>query len=198
VEYKNGSQYPNSTYYAPAAPGSRVTITSVGGKAFDPKANYTVVVNSFQAEGGDTYYALTQGSFKQNTGIVDADALIQYVNSMKGVIGKEYAKPQGRITMVSKPSAMPEVKPEKEVVEKPVAEPETKAPVANAPEAAPEKAPTQIFSDVYKVAKGDSLWKIAKNLMGDGNQWRTIYEYNREQIKDPAKIYIGQELVIKK
>lgn len=198
VEYKNGSQYPNSTYYAPAALGSRVTITSVGGKAFDPKANYTVVVNSFQAEGGDTYYALTQGSFKQNTGIVDADALIQYVNSMKGVIGKEYAKPQSRITMVSKPSAMPEVKPEKEVVEKPVAEPETKAPVANAPEAAPEKAPTQIVSDVYKVAKGDNLWKIAKNLMGDGNQWRTIYEYNREQIKDPAKIYIGQELVIKK
>lgn len=198
VDYKNGEQYPKSTYYAPAAPGSRVTITSVGGKAFDPKANYTVVVNSFQAEGGDTYYALTQGSFKQNTGIVDANALIQYVNSMKGVISKEYANPQGRITVVSKPAAMPEVKPEKEVIEKPAVEPETKAPVVKAPETTPEKAPVQIISDVYKVAKGDSLWKIAKNLMGDGNQWRTIYEYNREQIKDPAKIYIGQELIIKK
>ena len=198
VEYKNGAQYPNSTYYAPAAPGSRVTITSVGGKAFDPKANYTVVVNSFQAEGGDTYYALTQGSFKQNTGIIDADALIQYVNSLKGVIGKEYAKPQGRITVVTKPASIPEVKPEKEVVEKPAAQPEAKAPVVKAPETTTEKAPVQLVSDVYKVAKGDSLWLIAKNLMGDGNQWRTIYENNREQIKDPAKIYIGQELIIKK
>lgn len=198
VDYKNGEQYPKSTYYAPAAPGSRVTITSVGGKAFDPKANYTVVVNSFQAEGGDTYYALTQGSFKQNTGIVDADALIQYVNSMKGVISKEYANPQGRITVVSKPAAITEAKPEREVIEKPAVVPETKAPVIKAPETTPEKAPVQIVSDVYKVAKGDSLWKIAKNLMGDGNQWRTIYEYNREQIKDPAKIYIGQELIIKK
>lgn len=198
VDYKNGEQYPNSTYYAPAAPGSRVTITSVGGKAFDPKANYTLVVNSFQAEGGDTYYALTQGSFKQNTGIVDADALIQYVNSIKGVISKEYANPQGRITVVSKPAAIPEAKPEREVIEKPAVVPETKAPVIKAPETTPEKAPVQIVSDVYKVAKGDSLWKIAKNLMGDGNQWRTIYDYNRDQIKDPAKIYIGQELIIKK
>ncbi len=194
VEYKNGAQYPDSTYYGPAAPGSRVTITSVGGKAFDPKANYTVVVNSFQAEGGDTYYALTQGSFKQDTGIVDAEALIQYVDSMNGVIGKEYEKPQGRITVVSKPVAVAETKPAQDAVEAPVKQTETKVPET----AAPQKAPEQIVSDVYKVAKGDSLWKIAKNLLGDGNQWKTIYEYNRDQIKDPAKIYIGQELIIKK
>ena len=42
VPYENGAQYPDSTYYAPANPGSRVTITSIGGKPFDPKANYTV------------------------------------------------------------------------------------------------------------------------------------------------------------
>ncbi|MBR3992374.1 MAG: bifunctional metallophosphatase/5'-nucleotidase, partial [Anaerotignum sp.] len=45
VPYENGEQYPNSTYYAPANPGSRVTINSVNGKPFDPAANYTVVVN---------------------------------------------------------------------------------------------------------------------------------------------------------
>ncbi|MGN1231519.1 MAG: bifunctional metallophosphatase/5'-nucleotidase, partial [Anaerotignum sp.] len=54
VPYENGEQYPDSTYYAPANPGSRVTITSVNGKPFDLHATYTVVVNSFQAEGGDT------------------------------------------------------------------------------------------------------------------------------------------------
>jgi len=196
VEYKNGAQYPDSTYYAPADPGSRVTITSIGGKAFDPKANYTVVVNSFQAEGGDTYYALTQGSFKQDTGIVDAEALIQYVDSLGGVIGKEYAQSQGRIKLVSepvvapvtpevKPEVQPEVKPEQEIVKEPVkVEPTTEA--------------DQIVADVYKVAKGDSLWKIAKNLLGDGTQWRTIYENNKDQIKDPAMIQVGQELIIKR
>ncbi len=191
VEYKNGAQYPDSTYFAPAAPGTRVTITSVGGKDFDPKANYTVVVNSFQAEGGDTYYALTQGSFQQDTGIVDAEALIQYVDSLGGVIGAEYAEPQGRIRTVSVPAAVPEevveteVQLVPEVVEVPVAE-------------APEKAPEQVVYEVYKVTQGDSLWKIANTLLGDGTQWRTIYEYNKDQIKDPKKIYIGQELIIKK
>lgn len=34
VPYENGEQYPDSTYYAPAKPGSRVTIKSVNGKAF--------------------------------------------------------------------------------------------------------------------------------------------------------------------
>ncbi|WMI80289.1 5'-nucleotidase C-terminal domain-containing protein [Anaerotignum sp. MB30-C6] len=198
VEYKNGAQYPDSTYYAPADPGSRVTITSVGGKAFDPKANYTVVVNSFQAEGGDTYYALTQGSFVQDTGIVDAEALIQYVDSLGGVIGKEYAEPQGRIKVISEPVApvVPEEKTEQKVVEEPAEEP------AKEPEKETEPTPVseadQIVADVYKVAKGDSLWKIAKNQLGDGNQWKTIFEYNKDQIKDPSMIYIGQELVIRK
>lgn len=197
VEYKNGTQYPNSTYFAPANPGSRVTVTSVGGKAFDLKANYTVAVNSFQAEGGDTYYALTQGSFKQDTGIIDAEALIQYVNSTNGAIGQEYAKSQGRIQMISKPVAAPEAQPEKEAVKEPVKEGEAvKEPPKEA--ALPEKEAEQIVTDIYKVAKGDSLWKIAKSLLGDGNQWRTIYENNKDQIKDPEMIYIGQELIIKK
>ena len=38
VPYVNGTQYANSTYYAPANPGSRVTISTVNGEAFDPAA----------------------------------------------------------------------------------------------------------------------------------------------------------------
>ena len=96
VEYVNGEQYPNSTYFAPANPGSRVTINEVGGKPFDPNANYTVAVNAFQAEGGDTYYALTQGSYIQDTGLTDAEVLISYVKSMNNVIDETYAQSQGR------------------------------------------------------------------------------------------------------
>ena len=182
VPYENGEQYPNSTYYAPANPGSRVTINSVNGKPFDPAANYTVVVNSFQAEGGDTYYALTQGSFTHDTAIVDADALISYVNSMNGVIGEEYAEPQGRITIVNDASAIPE---------KPAMPADPEQPIA------PEN-PVETVTNLYKVVAGDSLWKIAKTQLGDGLKWRGIYEDNKTIIKDPALIYIGQELVVNK
>ena len=182
VPYENGELYPDSTYYAPANPGSRVTINSVNGKPFDPAANYTVVVNSFQAEGGDTYYALTQGSFTHDTAIVDADALISYVNSMNGVIGEEYAEPQGRITIVNDASAIPE---------KPAMPADPEQPIA------PEN-PVETVTNLYKVVAGDSLWKIAKTQLGDGLKWRGIYEDNKTIIKDPALIYIGQELVVNK
>lgn len=48
----------------------------------------------------------------------------------------------------------------------------------------------------YVVVKGDSLSKIAKREYGDANKWRTIYEANKDLIKDPDLIYPGQELKI--
>ena len=184
VPYENGEQYPNSTYYAPANPGSRVTITSVNGKPFDLNETYTVVVNSFQAEGGDTYYALTRCSFVHDTAIVDADALISYVNSMDGVIGTEYAEPQGRIKVVSEP------------VETPVAPEEPSASVVEPVK--PVETPVETVTNLYKVVAGDTLWKIAQKELGDGYRWRSIYEVNKNIIKNPNLIYIGQELVVKK
>ena len=99
VPYAKGEQYPNSTYYAPANPGSRVTIETVGGKAFDLNATYNIAVNNFMADGGDTYYVFTNASNVIDTGVVDAEGLISYVNSLNGVIGDEYAAPKGNITI---------------------------------------------------------------------------------------------------
>lgn len=99
VPYAQGALYPESTYYAPAAPGSRVTITSVGGKAFDLDATYNIAVNNFMADGGDTYYVFTKASQVIDTGVVDAEGLIAYVNSLNGVIGEEYANTKGNITI---------------------------------------------------------------------------------------------------
>lgn len=48
----------------------------------------------------------------------------------------------------------------------------------------------------YIVKKGDSLSKIAKEFYGNANQWKKIYEANRDKIKDPNLIQIGWELVI--
>lgn len=48
----------------------------------------------------------------------------------------------------------------------------------------------------YTVAAGDSLSKIAKQLYGDANAWRRIYEANQDQIKNPDLIHPGQVLKI--
>ena len=103
VEYQNGEQYPDSTYYAPDDPGSRVTIETVGGEPFDPDADYIVVTNDFVAAGGGQAYVLKYPNQQTgyNTYIALEDALIDYTSDvLGGVIGDEYAQPQGRITII--------------------------------------------------------------------------------------------------
>jgi nucleoid-associated protein YgaU len=48
----------------------------------------------------------------------------------------------------------------------------------------------------YVVKSGDSLSKIAKEVLGDANRWPDIFEANKDQIKDPNMIHPGQELRI--
>ena len=100
VEYEEGEQYPNSTYFAPANPGSRITIETVGGEPFDPDALYTISTNDFTAVGGDTYYVFRYPYTMTgiNTGLALEDALIMYTQDvLGGVVGGLYAEPQGRI-----------------------------------------------------------------------------------------------------
>jgi hypothetical protein len=42
------------------------------------------------------------------------------------------------------------------------------------------------------VVKGNSLWRIARRVYGEGTMFTVIYEANRDQIKDPDLIYPGQ------
>ena len=48
----------------------------------------------------------------------------------------------------------------------------------------------------YVVMPGDSLWKIAAELLGDGKAWTKIYDANKDIIKDPSIILIGIVLTI--
>jgi nucleoid-associated protein YgaU len=48
----------------------------------------------------------------------------------------------------------------------------------------------------YVVMSGDSLSKIAKREYGNAKEWNRIFEANRDILKDPDKIYPGQELKI--
>jgi uncharacterized protein YidB (DUF937 family) len=58
---------------------------------------------------------------------------------------------------------------------------------------APAPAPQEQW---YTVASGDSLSKIAKRYYGDAQQWRRIYDANREEVKNPDLIHPGQKLRI--
>lgn len=49
---------------------------------------------------------------------------------------------------------------------------------------------------IYEVAVGDSLSKIAKYFYDDGNAWKTIFEANRDQLRDPHQLKPGQMLKI--
>ena len=62
--------------------------------------------------------------------------------------------------------------------------------------AVPQPTGTSGLGKTYVVVKGDSLSKIAKREYGDASKWRTIYEANKDLIKDPDLIYPGQELKV--
>lgn len=103
VPYAQGEQYPDSTYFAPANPGARVKIESVGGQPFDVNADYVIATNNFSAAGGDTYYAFRYANSQTgyDTGVALEDALVNYVAEvLGGNVGEQYAQPQGRITVI--------------------------------------------------------------------------------------------------
>ena len=56
---------------------------------------------------------------------------------------------------------------------------------------------TKPVPKVYTVRPGDTLYKIAKKELADGNKWRDIYNNNLKIIgKNPNLIHVGQKLVL--
>lgn len=50
--------------------------------------------------------------------------------------------------------------------------------------------------EYYEIKKGDTLWKIASEFLGNGARYTEIFESNKEVIKDPDLIYPGQKIRI--
>ncbi len=173
--YDAGELYAGSTYHAPRSI-NRVTINSINGKAFDAAARYAVVTNDFLAAGGDTYYAFSIATVI-NTGVPMDQVLMDYITTeLNGVVGEEYAAPQGRITVKTAPVAETEPQPEP-----------TPAPQ-------PEPAPAPAEGETYIVVAGDCLWNIAYKFYGTGTLYPTLAKANN--ISDPYIIDIGQVLTV--
>jgi hypothetical protein len=48
----------------------------------------------------------------------------------------------------------------------------------------------------YEVRSGDNLSKISKQFYGDPNEYMRIFYANREKLRDPDMIQVGQQLTI--
>ena len=49
---------------------------------------------------------------------------------------------------------------------------------------------------MYTVKAGDTLSKISKQFYGSANDYMRIFDANKDQLSDPDKIKVGQELKI--
>lgn len=74
-----------------------------------------------------------------------------------------------------------------------VVEFETKPAHAQTPPPSETKA---VPSTIHVVRAGESLWSIAALRLGNSRLWSFIYRANRDQIMDPAQIFVGQRLSI--
>lgn len=165
----------------PAQPaGSRISNLKINGKAIDLTATYTLASNDFTIAGGDGYTMIGDEFFPTlyEFGALD-EVLISYFATNPSV--ESFAV--GRTTML--PAS--EVAVEEE--EAPAIEEEVKDDVKDEPT-------KEVTQRIYTVKKGDFLRKIAKTLFGNEAEWKNIYQWNKNLIKDPNLIHIGWELLI--
>ncbi len=64
------------------------------------------------------------------------------------------------------------------------------------PKPAPTVSKTTQSHQIYTVAAGDTLTKIATKFYGDSERWGPIYEANRDSLSSPSALRVGQTLVI--
>jgi nucleoid-associated protein YgaU len=60
----------------------------------------------------------------------------------------------------------------------------------------PDAADAYDATQWYEVKKGDTLSKIAKAIYGDPSLYTKIFEANKDQLKNPDLIQVGQKLRI--
>ncbi|MBU0895669.1 MAG: OmpA family protein [Candidatus Omnitrophica bacterium] len=54
----------------------------------------------------------------------------------------------------------------------------------------------KVSTKVYVTKKGDTLWKIAEDVYGNGRKWNNIYRFNKDKISNPNRLKPGVRLTI--
>ncbi|MDD5156415.1 MAG: OmpA family protein, partial [Candidatus Omnitrophica bacterium] len=58
------------------------------------------------------------------------------------------------------------------------------------------ETPIKVSTKEYVVKKGDTLSRIAQEQYGKPYRWKYLYELNKDKIKNPNKLKVGQKIVI--
>ncbi len=184
----------------------RVTDVMVGEEPLDVNKTYTLASHNYMLKsGGDGFVMFKTDKLLKDSVMIDNAVLINYIVDELGgnVTAGQYGEPAGRIKIVAAPAVeqpeepAPEEKPEEPAPAEPAPEvkPEEPAPADKLAEPAPEEKPAG-SANTYEVVKGDCLWNIAQKFYGAGADWTIIYEANKDTIKNPDQIWVGQILVI--
>jgi nucleoid-associated protein YgaU len=96
------------------------------------------------------------------------------------------------------PAMAPAAPPAADMSAAPAAAPLPVADAAPAPAPAPAPEMATAGESDYTVLKGDTLMKIAFETYGDLYKWKTIYDGNRDRIKDPNDVPPGTMLKLEK
>ena len=150
----------------------RVTDLQIGGEPLDVEKAYTLASHNYLLKNqgsGASMFGADNVTMLQDCVMIDNQVLIRYiVDELGGVVGQEYAEPQGRITIM------------------------TGTEVSGETEVPPEEEP--VGEVVYTVEAGDCLWNIARHFYGSGVHYAKIAEANG--IRNPDYLCVGQVLVI--
>ena len=155
----------------------RVSDIMVGGQPLDVSKTYTLASHNYMLkDAGDGYTMFGTKNVKllKDGVMIDNQVLINYiVNNLGGVVGEQYAAPQGRITIKTAASDVPTNESDKVIA---------------------GRNTTVTEGDTYTVVAGDCLWNIAYKLYGTGTLYTKLAEANK--LADPYIIYIGQILTV--
>jgi nucleoid-associated protein YgaU len=155
----------------PTLKGIQIMLREMGAK--DPKA---------AAAKPEQFVDLTFIGELDKSGFVDR--LYKSTSAIASTEEKPVAKPTGgeKTTLVSKPTLTSQAK----------------ATPVSVKAAQPSSATTFKIAkgEEHTIRAGDTLTKLAEQYYGSAGKWERIYEANRESIKNPNYVFIGQKITI--
>lgn len=189
------------TLDASAEPGSRIRDLKINGRPLYKYSYYTVATNDFMAAGGDDYSMIGQYPIENEFSSLE-EMLISYIQSNPapesfavGRMNVVNASTEQETSETEGTSGMAGTSGTADTSGTTEASGTTESSGA---EETPEMAGTQENEGftIYVVKSGDCLYRIAGTLLGSGEKWKSIYEWNRDVIANPDRIYPDMELVI--